>query len=63
MADKTGTGRLGTTNDIGVLWPPGRAPLVVVGYLTECRAHDDAREAALASVARSVAGGGGLRAA
>jgi beta-lactamase class A len=54
VADKTGTGRLGTTNDVGVLWPPRRAPLVVVGYLTECKAVADAREAALASVARAV---------
>jgi beta-lactamase class A len=58
VADKTGTGRLGTTNDIGVLWPPRRAPLVVVAYLTECKAPDDAREAALASVARSITGAG-----
>lgn len=58
VADKTGTGRLGTTNDVGLLWPPGRAPLVVVAYLTECSAPADAREAALAQVARGVAGGG-----
>ena len=58
VADKTGTGRLGSTNDIGVLWPPRRAPLVVVAYLTDCKAPADAREAALASVARSVAGAG-----
>jgi len=57
VADKTGTGDLGSTNDIGVLWPPRRAPLVVVSYLTECKAGPDAREAALADVARSVAGG------
>lgn len=62
IAHKTGTGRLGTTNDIGVVWPPHGAPRVVVGYLTECKAPGDAREAALASVARSVAGGGALRA-
>ena len=62
IAHKTGTGRLGTTNDIGVVWPPQGAPRVVVGYLTECKAPGDAREAALASVARSVAGGGTLRA-
>jgi len=56
VADKTGTGRLGTTNDVGVLWPPHRAPLVVVSYLTECKAPADAREAALANVARAVTG-------
>ena len=63
VADKTGTGRLGTTNDVGVLWPPGRAPLVVVAFLTECRAAADACEAALAKVARSVAGAGWMPAA
>ena len=63
VADKTGTGDFGSTNDIGMLWPPGRAPLAVVAYLTGCKAPEDAREAALASVARSVAGGWALRAA
>jgi len=56
VADKTGTGDLGSTNDIGVLWPPRRAPLVVVAYLTDCKARADARESALADVARSVTG-------
>lgn len=60
VADKTGTGDLGSTNDIGVLWPPRRAPLVVVSYLTECKAAAEAREAALANVARSVAGDGAV---
>ncbi|GAB2879976.1 PEN family class A beta-lactamase, Bpc-type [Pseudoduganella ginsengisoli] len=32
VADKTGTGAYGVTNDIGVVWPQGRAPLVVVVY-------------------------------
>jgi beta-lactamase class A len=58
VADKTGTGRLGSTNDVGVLWPPHRAPLVVVAYLTGTQAPGDAREAALAEVARSLNGGG-----
>jgi beta-lactamase class A len=58
LAHKTGTGRLGTTNDIGVAWPPGRAPLVLVSYLTECSAPEAARESALADVARVVAGRG-----
>ena len=62
VADKTGTGRLGSTNDVGVLWPPRRAPLVVVAYLTGTQAAGDTREAALADVARSLAGGGWTRA-
>ena len=58
LAHKTGTGRLGSTNDVGVAWPPRAAPRVVVAYLTECEAPPDAREAALANVARSMAGAG-----
>jgi beta-lactamase class A len=56
VADKTGTGELGTTNDVAIAWPPNRAPLVVVAYLTECRAPAPDREAALAEAARRIAG-------
>ncbi|QCH24332.1 MAB family class A beta-lactamase [Mycobacteroides salmoniphilum] len=30
VGDKTGSGFKGETNDIAVIWPPGRAPIVVV---------------------------------
>lgn len=56
VADKTGTGSRGATNDMGVLWPPHRAPLVVVTYLADCAAAAPAREGALADVARAIAG-------
>ena len=29
VGDKTGSGDYGTTNDIAVIWPQGRAPLVL----------------------------------
>jgi hypothetical protein len=29
VADKTGTGSYGTTNDVGIAWPPGRGPIVL----------------------------------
>jgi beta-lactamase class A len=58
VADKTGTGRLGTTNDVGVVWPAQGAPRVVVAYLTQSKASGEARERALADVGRSVAGRG-----
>jgi beta-lactamase class A len=48
--DKTGTGEHGTANDIGVLWPPQGAPVIVAAYLTESTAG----VAALADVARAV---------
>lgn len=54
VADKTGTGERGATNDIGVLWPEERAPILVTVYLTETDAPDRAREAAIAEVARTV---------
>lgn len=35
VADKTGGGDYGTTNDIAVLWPPQGAPLVLAIYITQ----------------------------
>lgn len=55
IGHKTGTGQRGSTNDVAVLWPPGRAPIVVCAYLTECTASTARREAAIAAVARTVA--------
>jgi beta-lactamase class A len=34
VADKTGAGDYGTVNDIAVIWPPGRPPIVLALYLT-----------------------------
>lgn len=58
MGSKTGTGARGTTNDVGVFWPPGRAPLVVAVYLTDTTAPEAARNGAVAQVARAVTGAG-----
>jgi beta-lactamase class A len=55
VGDKTGTGANGTTNDVGVIWPPGRAPVLVTAYLTGSSASADVREGALADVGRLVA--------
>jgi len=53
--DKTGTGARGTSNDIGVLWPPQqRAPLVVTAYLTGSPRDGKDRDAILAEVARAI---------
>ena len=55
VGDKTGTGSAGTSNDIGVLWPPGGgAPVVVTCYLTRSTASPEQRDAAIAQVARAV---------
>ena len=55
VADKTGTGERGTTNDIGALWPPDREPILVTAYLTQTEAPAAERDAAIAQVARAVA--------
>ncbi|HEV7325809.1 MAG TPA: class A beta-lactamase [Bosea sp. (in: a-proteobacteria)] len=52
IGDKTGTGNNNATNDIGVIWPPGRAPLVVTAYYAESSAAFPEREAVLAEVGR-----------
>lgn len=52
VGDKTGTGSYGSANDIALLWPPQRAPLVVAIYTTSHRQDADARSDILASAAR-----------
>lgn len=54
VADKTGTGMHGTTNDVAIVWPPGRAPLIVVSYLTECPLDEAERQAVLARVGKDI---------
>jgi beta-lactamase class A len=56
VGDKTGAGERGTTNDIGIVWPPKRPPVLVAIYLTETSAPADQRNATLAAVGRAVAG-------
>jgi beta-lactamase class A len=56
VGDRTGSGQNGTTNDIAILRPPGRAPILLSVYLTETTAAPAARNATLASVAAAVAG-------
>jgi beta-lactamase class A len=55
VADKTGSGERGSTNDIGVIWPPERAPVIVTIYLTETTASAEQRNATLAAVCKAVA--------
>ena len=55
VGDKTGSGERGTTNDVGVVWPPDRVPILVVIYLTETPAAAEQRNATLAAVGRAVA--------
>ena len=52
VGDKTGSGTHNTTNDIAVIWPPRRAPIIVTTYYAEALASDDERNAVLSEVAR-----------
>ncbi|ABB10876.1 MULTISPECIES: PEN family class A beta-lactamase, Bcc-type [Burkholderia cepacia complex] len=54
VADKTGTGDYGTTNDAGVVWSPSRAPIALIVYYTQASADARAKEDVIASVARIV---------
>ena len=56
VGDKTGSGHHGTANDVAVIWPPGRKPLVVAVYVTETKASVEDRNAAIAEVGRAVRG-------
>jgi len=55
VGDKTGTGDYGTSNDLGVLGPPGRAPIVVAAYFTQGEKAARPRDDVLAAAARVVA--------
>ncbi|WP_043484164.1 class A beta-lactamase [Geothrix fermentans] len=55
IGDKTGTGDRGTVNDVAILRPPGRAPILVAAYYTGSRAPLKDRNAVLAEVGRIVA--------
>jgi beta-lactamase class A len=55
--DKTGTGKYGTTNDVGIAFPPGRSPIVVAVLSTKASDQNaPADEPLVAEAARIVAG-------
>jgi beta-lactamase class A len=54
--DKTGTGKYGTTNDVGIAFPPGRAPIVVAVLSAKADQNATADEPLVAETARIVAG-------
>jgi len=55
IGDKTGRGSNGATNDIAIMRPPGRAPILLVIYSVGSTATPNDRAAALAEVAKIVA--------
>ena len=55
IANKPGTWKGIATNDIGIIWPPGRAPVVVAAYLAEAPTPVATQEAILSDIGRIVA--------
>ena len=56
VGDKTGTSDNGVSNDIAIVWPPGRAPLLVTAYYAESTVPQETRNAVLAQVGEIAAG-------
>ena len=54
IGDKTGSGARGTANDVAVIWPPNKSPIVITAYLTGATVSTAQQNATLASVARAV---------
>lgn len=51
IGDKTGSGDYGTTNDVALIWPPGKAPLIMAIYFTQFDVNAKSRQDVLAKAA------------
>lgn len=54
IGDKTGGGNYGTMNDVAVIWPPQRKPLIASIYMTETAASFDDRNAAFSELGKTL---------
>lgn len=57
IGDKTGSGDYGTSNDLAVLWPPARAPIVLAIYYTQQKVGTKWRDDVIAAAARVAVNG------
>jgi beta-lactamase class A len=57
IGDKTGRGGHNATNDVAIIRPPGKSPILLSIYFVDSTAPPEARNAALADVARLVVHG------
>ncbi len=53
-ADKTGSNGEHTSNDIAVLWPAGKLPVILTAYITQCPGPEKKRANMLAEIGRLV---------
>ncbi len=56
VGDKTGGGDYGANNDVAVLWPPGRSPIVLALYMTQQEKDAKPKNEVLAEATRVVVG-------
>ncbi len=54
-ADKTGSNLANTAGNLLAAWPPGRPPILVAAYITECPGPEEKRGAMLAEIGLLVA--------
>ena len=54
VGDKTGANSDSTTNDVAVIMPPGRKPILVAAMITQSRLSFEVRDPILAQVGRLV---------
>ncbi len=54
VGDKTGTGKYGTSNDVGVIWPTGAQPIVLAIYFTQNKPDAKANDQVIADATRIV---------
>lgn len=54
VADKTGANGEHTSNDIAVIWPAGKPPIIVAAYITQCTGPESKRAAMLAEIGQLV---------
>ena len=55
VGDKTGAGRNGTNNDVAIVWPADRPPLIVTVYLTGSKLEMGEQNEITASIGRAIA--------
>jgi len=55
VGDKTGTGDNGAANDLAIIWPPQRAPILIAAFCDAADASSDALDSAHAAIGRLVA--------
>ncbi len=56
VGDKTGSGSHGERNDVAIVWPPQRKPLLIAAYYVNPSIDDTGRNSVLADVGRIAAG-------